>query len=143
MSDITIKLSVEEARALVQPDPHVYIDDASRTADRKLMAALAAHERDEKRKALGLPWAAAVHRRLPEGSTWLVMSAALDCDGHTAIRLAGDLTEPQARLMAAAPDLAEALEAAIEFMDPDASDCQAQRDFCEGLREALRKAGWL
>jgi hypothetical protein len=124
MSGITIKLSVEEARALMSART-IGNDIAHR-----LHSALAAHEREEKRAALGLPW----EPYEMSNGYWTIRNGRGGCSTPSA-------TIPEeavARLMAAAPDLAEA----CWEMLTEAKPFEFSHRCWELARAALKKANW-
>ncbi len=93
----------------------------------KLITTLAAH--DAAANPLGLPWDANPCADLEGDEFW---------DVYCSIgRLTGDLTQAQARLMAAAPELADALEDWVQYAE-DSGHGKASLD---DAHAALKKAG--
>ena len=130
MSDITIKLSPEEVRGLM----HGATSDTAAGIN-KLREAIAAHEREEKRGELGLPW----YTRSDADSAYNVMYHHRDGGERC---LAAGLNRGRAKLCAAAPDLAEALEA-LRLQTPLADGFDSEYLVVrENAEKALKKAGW-
>lgn len=129
MSDkIAIELTREEAEAVVTA-----ANNWPQPARDKIRAALAEHGKQAKRELLRLPWNAAGDDEMP-----LVMWPCPEGGAeHTQVG-----TMAQARLMAAAPDLAEALEELLEWTPQDAHPESFVGKAQTLARAALAKAGW-
>ena len=139
MSDeetITVELTRREAEALqnsrscegTHGETHTHV-----AAQHKIINAIAKH--DAKQNPLGLPWEATLHA----GRWWV---RHFETDGKSAIMGGSEgLSEGQARLRAAAPEMAGALEMLLkpraETLDGRLAGDHARRV----ARAALRKAG--
>lgn len=121
---IQVELTVNEAHAVMVRDSRSDADHE--TASVKIRAALALG-------ALELPWE--VEQPPPGCMKWGVRGSART--------LAGGLTEPQARLVAAAPEMATALRewehAYGEDADDDAHFNKARDLGCDALQKAGRR----
>lgn len=145
MSGITITWSPEEVElirdAAESPDtPAFQGNGKGRLAiniRNKAAAALATHEREEKRKALGLPLKPLSY---PGGGFAIYFS------GFTDQRMGTEVSFPNEAIrdfFLHTPDLAEALEEALNFFDPEGSAHEEQRALAERWRALLSKARWL
>ena len=150
---IKLELSVEEARALV---PHIAVQGTPAfLLSSKLGEALAAHEQDEKRAALWLPWSVLVPTRLGPPFAWGV--SWNPTKGEEPLVPHG-LTEAQAKLMATAPGLAEDAVTSRELlmawlryyglqpgMGTNTMDAHSAetRQHIKRITEHLTKASWI
>ena len=128
---ITIELTKDEA--------HEFVGGLSGPIRARVKVALASHKQDELHAKLGLPW---------EASPSLTGSYA---PGEWCVLVSRNgkslsLTEPQACLMATAPELAEALTKCLGFLRSD-YEGTAGKDISGGaikrVETILTKAGWI
>jgi hypothetical protein len=130
MSDIPLLLTPDELRTLAEEG---ITAEHSTRIQAKARTALAKHEREEKLAALGLPWApypdSCASRNL-----WKVCVTEPRDDGQCCtLNLVRTLPELQARLVAAAPDMAARWERWLHGETVD----------IEEIQELLTQAGWL
>jgi hypothetical protein len=119
--------------------------------ERLAEATLAAHEREEKREALCAPWEAMPNHSEVGGRMFSVMCWETRANGKVQEALASELTESQARLMAAAPELAEDAATSRELLKEwlklmfSSNMSAISGKTCthiERITARLKKAGW-
>jgi hypothetical protein len=136
MSDdkITLELTPDQLRDLSR-------GHLAAKVERLAEATLATHEREEKRKALGLPWKIRRHG----------IDNLFEVAGECGNALTYPITEPQARLMAASPSLAEDAVTSRELLKEwlkltySSNMSAISGKTCthiERITARLKKAGW-
>jgi hypothetical protein len=138
MSDdgkVTIELTADQAEAIVSRHKRGKTSSWAYWADAVSIVriALAEHRRKQEREALGLPWGVVISGRANE-VRWVK-------DGSGIEITRGRMTDAQARLMAAAPELAEALKQLLKHVDGGAT-LPMGCDVAVNAYTALKKAGW-
>lgn len=134
MSDLALPLSAEEAAVLLRqletPDVNVLIEHprANLNMRNKLGALVAAREREEKYKTLGLPWCCKPENDEPGG-----YSVCIHADEDEPVPIVRHVAEGYALLMAASPALAEQWKLWLEGEE-------IERDH---IRAVLEKARWI
>ena len=128
MDTITVELTLEQARALLRPAEH-YNGDLSAQARRRVNDVLVENNRKRRLGEYRLPWA--------DISEMRAGGAVFDGDGR---RLATTTRRKQARLIAAAPKLAEAAAALLDHEYPGGE--YSSTSAIGRLAAALDESGW-
>jgi hypothetical protein len=144
VSKITIELTEEQAEALAKKVPGQPTSKESAPFLEAALAArfaLAAHRQKQEREALGLPW-----RANNNGGDygWSVLLGGMECSAccSCSVPQIVALSEPQARLMSAAPEMADALGPALKIMEGlGNAGIGGLEPTREAARAALKKAG--
>jgi len=129
-NEITIKLSPAAAEWLATSEILNGWGGLAEEVQRKAAASVALGRMLERKRSLGLPWGPYPESCNPAiNDKWKVCSSRPTQDGsHCTERMLGMLTEGQARLAAAAPELADALEASTELIEWVRTMCKSAFD---------------
>jgi hypothetical protein len=141
---LTIELTEEQAEALAASMPRSMpvLNDAWGAVEK----ALAAHRQTREREGLGLPWEACEYRPCDEDKhAWHIRWFQGGVERFLGGYVHTGITEPQARLMSAAPEMADCLGWILDWttwFDRPAPNRPKWTDVeTEKVRAALKKAG--